>query len=119
MAGLDTNGTRTPVYVHSKLLIVDDEWATVGSCNLHHYSLFGNGELNVAFTDATSVRALRIALFREHVGIDTSDLNETDALILFQRVANENRNRHRKNDSDWQGLALSLDVATYGLKPQF
>jgi phosphatidylserine/phosphatidylglycerophosphate/cardiolipin synthase-like enzyme len=63
IAGVDTDGQRKPVYVHAKLMLIDDEWATVGSCNLHHYSLFGNSELNVAFWDGTSVRALRVELF--------------------------------------------------------
>jgi hypothetical protein len=27
-------------------MMVDDAWASVGSCNLHHHSLLGNNELN-------------------------------------------------------------------------
>jgi cardiolipin synthase len=86
---------------------------------LHQYSLFGNGELNAAYSDAASVRAMRVALFREQVGADTADLDGTDALLLFRRIANDNRSRHDRNDPSWQGMALSLDGATYGLTPQF
>jgi len=116
MAGRGVDGGREPVYVHSKLMLVDDTWATVGSCNLHRYSLYGNGELNAAFSDPPSVRALRVALFREHLGADTSALADTDALRLFQRVARENRQRRDRGDAEWQGLAFALDVATYGVQ---
>lgn len=119
IAGLGADGKRKPVYVHSKLMLIDDEWATVGSCNLHHYSLFGNGELNVAFRDATSVRAMRVALFQEHLATDTSALDDVAALRLFRRIADENRQRHEAGAPQWQGLAFRLDVATYGQQPQF
>ena len=119
MAGRAADGSRTPVYVHSKLMLVDDEWASVGSCNLHRYSLFGNGELNAAFSDVRSVRALRVALFREHLDADTTELNEVEALRLFRHIAHANRRRHVRNDARWQGMAFILDAATYGVAPQF
>lgn len=116
---MGTDGTRKPVYVHAKLMLIDDDWATVGSCNLHHYSLFGNGELNVAFRDAASVRALRVALFQEHLATDTSGLDDEAALRLFRQIADENRERHDRGDPQWQGLAFRLDGATYGQQAQF
>jgi phosphatidylserine/phosphatidylglycerophosphate/cardiolipin synthase-like enzyme len=119
MAGLGLDGARTPVYVHAKLILVDDDWASVGSCNLHRYSLFGNGELNVAFRDPVSVRALRAELFQEHLGVPTAELSDTEALRLFRQIAVANRKRHEARDPDWQGMAISLDAATYGMKPQF
>lgn len=119
IAGLGADGCRKPVYVHSKLMLVDDEWATVGSCNLHHYSLFGNGELNAAIWDPVTVRAMRVELFQEHLGADTAALDDTDALRLFRRIAHENRQRHTHRDPYWQGLAFCLDMTTYGQEPQF
>jgi phosphatidylserine/phosphatidylglycerophosphate/cardiolipin synthase-like enzyme len=110
MAGLDGDRRRTRVHVHSKLMLVDDEWGSVGSCNLHRYSLFGNGELNAAFRSSTLVRALRAALFQEHLGVDTSELTDGEALRLFQRVARDNRERHDRSDADWQGMAIRLDI---------
>jgi cardiolipin synthase A/B len=119
IAGLGVDGRRKPVYVHSKLMLVDDEWATVGSCNLHHYSLFGNGELNAAFWDPEAVRAMRVGLFQEHLATDTSEMDDRGALLLFRRIARENRQRHERSDPNWQGLAFSLNAATYGQEPQF
>jgi len=119
IAGVDEAGQRQPVYVHGKLMLIDDEWATVGSCNLHHYSLFGNSELNAAFWEAATVRALRVELFQEHLAIDTTALDDRPALQLFRQIAQENRQRHANHDPQWQGLAFTLDVETYGQAPQF
>jgi phosphatidylserine/phosphatidylglycerophosphate/cardiolipin synthase-like enzyme len=119
IAGLGSDGLRKAVYVHSKLMLIDDAWATVGSCNLHRSSLFGNGELNAAFSDPQTVRAFRGALFQEHLAQDTSALDDRAALQLFRQIARENRQRHRNGDPLWQGLAFSLDAATYGRAAQF
>ena len=40
-----TGGLTGPLYVHSKLGIVDDEWLTVGSANLNDHSLFNDTEM--------------------------------------------------------------------------
>jgi cardiolipin synthase A/B len=57
-----------PVYVHCKLMIVDDVWATIGSCNLHAYSLGGHSEMNASIWDEAVVRDLRDRLRRKHEG---------------------------------------------------
>jgi cardiolipin synthase A/B len=113
IAGLGADGRRKSVYVHSKLMLVDDEWASVGSCNLHRFSLFGNGEMNAAFSEPNVVRAFRCELFREHLDQDTSSMNDRDALRLFRTIAKENRKKFEAGDPIWQGLAFELDVATY------
>jgi cardiolipin synthase A/B len=112
IAGLNADGCRKPVYVHAKFMLVDDQWATVGSCNLHRFSLFGNGEMNVAFFDPTTVRALRCELLREHLDQDTFGIDDRSALHLFKRVARENRRRFKGGDHAWQGLAFELDPAS-------
>ena len=108
IAGLGANGERSPVYVHDKLMLVDDEWATVGSCNLHRHSLFGNSEMNVAFRDPNAVRAMRVELFAEHLSRDTSCMDDRSALRLFRTIARENEKRCEVRDHAWQGLAFSL-----------
>lgn len=119
IAGLGSDGRRKPIYVHSKLMLVDDVWATIGSCNLHQYSLFGNGELNAALWDPEAVRALRVELFQEHLGTDTSTMDDAGALRVFRQIARENRWRHERGDPNWQGLAFRLDIASYGQESQF
>jgi cardiolipin synthase len=115
IAGLSADGQRKSVYVHAKLMLVDDEWATVGSCNLHRYSLFGNAEMNATFWSPDTVHAFRCALFQEHVDHDTSPLDDRTALRVFRKVALENRERFNAGDHTWQGLAFALDPARYGL----
>ncbi len=109
LAGRDAAGNRHPIHVHAKLMIVDDVWATAGSCNLHRYSLDGNSELNVAFADPAVVRALRCELLAEHLGQDTSALDGRGAMGAFRTVAQQNAERQRRGDPDWGGIACMLD----------
>jgi cardiolipin synthase A/B len=118
IAGLGADGCRKPVYVHSKLMLIDDAWATVGSANLHRFSMFGNGELNVAIFSPDSVRAFRVALFEEHLGLDTKELDDITALQRFRQISQANREKLLANNGDWQGLAFSLDISTYGQASQ-
>ena len=114
IAGRGADGRRKPVYVHAKLMLVDGVWATVGSCNLHGFSLFGNGEMNAAFWDPDTVRVLRSELLQEHLDQDTSRMDDRAALQLFRKIALENRRRYEAGVHAWQGLAFNLDPATYG-----
>ncbi len=113
IAGLGSDGRRQSIYVHAKLMLIDDEWATVGSCNLHRFSLFGNNEMNVAFSAPNTVRAFRCELFREHLDEDTSGIDDREALHLFRKIARENRRKREAGDHAWQGLAFELDLAKY------
>jgi cardiolipin synthase len=114
LAASDANGEKAPVYVHSKLMIVDGEFATVGSCNLHHYSLHGNGELNVAVHDSDTASTIMGELFREHIARDVSNPNDLEAVELFKAIAQRNRLQHERGEPGWQGLAFSMDMSTYG-----
>jgi len=87
--------------------------ADVGSCNLHRFSLFGNGEMNAAFSERNTVRAFRCELFREHLNQDTVGMDDRTALQLFRKIARENRRKLEAGDPAWQGLAFELDLATY------
>jgi phospholipase D1/2 len=71
-------------FIHSKLMIVDDEFLTVGSANLTNRSLRLDRELNVAYEarleDAQGaqrvredIRALRASLLAEHAGAESPD----------------------------------------------
>ena len=114
IAGLNGNGGRSDVYVHAKLMLVDDEWATIGSGNLHANSLFGSTEMNASIWDPAAVRTLRCELFSEHLGEKTAHLDARAALRFYRQVARDNRQKKDTGDSQWQGLAYRLDPATYG-----
>ena len=68
LATMDAPGAYRDVYVHAKMAIVDDEWATVGSANFDLGSLERNTEMNATWWDAALARALREDLFAEHLG---------------------------------------------------
>lgn len=115
IASLGSSDRREPIYVHAKLMIVDGEWATIGSCNLHSNSLEGHSEMNATVWDRDFAQDLRRGLFHEHLGIDTSLLEDREALALFRRIARENGRRLAAGLHDWQGLVFSLDPSRYGL----
>jgi phosphatidylserine/phosphatidylglycerophosphate/cardiolipin synthase-like enzyme len=114
IAGLNRGGMRRDVYVHGKIMLIDDAWATIGSCNLHSNSLYGHTEMNASFWDGEVVRALRYALLAEHLGQDTDHLDARSALQLYRRVARDNRRRRDARDSNWHGIAYRLDPGAYG-----
>ncbi|MCP5339618.1 MAG: phosphatidylserine/phosphatidylglycerophosphate/cardiolipin synthase family protein [Sinobacteraceae bacterium] len=115
IAGLGLDGRRKPVWVHSKLMVVDGRWGTLGSCNLHRYSLFGNCEMNVAFWDERTARSLLSGLLHEHLGRDVSGMDDRAALRLFRSVAAANRRLFDAGRSDWQGIAFDLLPPATGL----
>ena len=105
-------GDYQNVYVHAKIALVDDAWATIGSANVGNRSFFGDTELNASFWHAPTVRALREELLREHLGRDTAGLDDRAALALYREIARANRAR-RNAGQPLEGLALALDPATY------
>jgi cardiolipin synthase A/B len=116
MAGIAEHhaGRRRAAYVHAKMMLVDDVWATVGSCNLHGFSLAGHSELNASVWDEAVARELRCRLFAQHLGVDTASLDDRSALRLFQEIAGNNRDKMERHDGAWQGLAFALSPQDYG-----
>ena len=52
----------TPTFLHAKVALVDDDWATVGSSNIDPLSLLLNLEANIVVDDADFTRTLAAAL---------------------------------------------------------
>ena len=79
------NASDTPIYVHSKLLIIDDEVLRIGSANFNNRSLGLDSECDV-FIDAMretgeargpvvrTITRLRHALLAEHCGLDVAEV---------------------------------------------
>ena len=104
------NHEGTPVYVHAKVCIVDDVWASIGSDNFNRRSWTHDSELSIAVLDPTSderepvhpdgqlaaarkyARDLRLRLWREHLDrpddSDDSDLiDPNEAVEVFTKSA--------------------------------
>jgi phospholipase D1/2 len=77
----------TPIYVHSKVLIVDDRLLRIGSSNLNNRSMGFDGECDVAIeADPDSPRdddvrrqitSLRHQLVSEHLGVSVADFEKS------------------------------------------
>jgi phosphatidylserine/phosphatidylglycerophosphate/cardiolipin synthase-like enzyme len=103
------NDDGTPVYVHAKVCIVDDVWATIGSDNLNLRSWTHDSELSCAVVDAARdersprdpaglgdgarvfARDLRLRLASEHLGraADGADLVDPVGAFDAWRAAGE------------------------------
>ncbi len=75
------NHAGTPVYVHAKVCVIDDTWATVGSGNINRRSWTYDTELSCAVLGQAPngqclARDLRLALAREH--LDRADADDAD-----------------------------------------
>jgi phosphatidylserine/phosphatidylglycerophosphate/cardiolipin synthase-like enzyme len=72
------NPQGTPVYVHAKVTVVDDTWATTGSDNFNRRSWTHDSELTAAVLGGDYARTLRLRLAAEH--LDRLEAVERDGL---------------------------------------
>jgi|GEM_PF-3549795 len=91
--------------VHSKLVIVDDRYLSVGSANKNNRGLLFEGEANVAVLDADWVREQRVALMTNLLGPDfapqmTDDFSQTWELLNEAAEANEDAVRWWNANAD-------------------
>ncbi|QXE92505.1 phospholipase [Geomonas subterranea] len=72
------HGTRKMTFIHSKLLLIDDRFLTIGSANATNRSMGLDTELNVAWEAdlcgpaeemTAAIRGLRSSLLAEHAGL--------------------------------------------------
>lgn len=90
------NAQGTPVYVHAKVCIVDDEWASVGSDNFNRRSWTHDSEVSATVVDADYARGLREQLAAEHLGLDPdSHVALADHVAAFARCACDLETWHR------------------------
>jgi phosphatidylserine/phosphatidylglycerophosphate/cardiolipin synthase-like enzyme len=84
------NHEGTPVYVHAKVCVVDDVWASVGSDNFNRRSWTHDSELSCAVLDDTGefARDLRLRLMREHTD-RAEDGSEDGGLVDLDTAVQE------------------------------
>lgn len=87
------NEAGYPVYVHAKVCVVDDVWASVGSDNFNRRSWTTDSEVACAVQDARVVRdggpaprdsfalRLRRELVAEHLGVDPDEVSDDPDLL--------------------------------------
>jgi len=65
------------IYPHSKVLIVDDVFASIGSANVNPRGFELDGEIDLGWHDTASVSAFREQLWKEHLGTADGSLFAT------------------------------------------
>ncbi|EGC32863.1 hypothetical protein DICPUDRAFT_155142 [Dictyostelium purpureum] len=93
----ETNRLK-PIYIHSKLFIVDDLIFNVGSTNMDNMSFFHSSELCASIIEPRLAKETRIKLAKEHLGNHyrpSMDNNFIDMFNMFRKVSEENYERLR------------------------
>jgi phosphatidylserine/phosphatidylglycerophosphate/cardiolipin synthase-like enzyme len=74
---------RGPIYIHSKLLVVDDEFVLIGSTNVGQRSIACDGELSVGVVDANEqfAKQVRTKVWAEHLELTPTDVEDVDATL--------------------------------------
>lgn len=67
-------GTSRDIYIHSKLMLIDDNFMTVGSANLNQRSMAADSEINVATDCIDHNRDLRKRIWGMQTGHDRDGL---------------------------------------------
>ena len=114
------------IYVHSKLLIVDDRVAILGSANINDRSLLGSrdSELAVIVRDSTPVQValdgqctqvvskavheLRIALWRKHFGLGQSARAKVQPAKGLEKSL-----EHPAAESTWRAIQEQADSNSF------
>jgi phosphatidylserine/phosphatidylglycerophosphate/cardiolipin synthase-like enzyme len=106
-----------PTYVHAKVAIVDDLWATVGSGNLNNRGMRDDTEMNVATLDPVLARELRLMLWAEHLGL-LSDQDLLDlAFYLGRRREVQQQQSH--GAQAWQYVQETIGDPGVGFRMMF
>jgi phosphatidylserine/phosphatidylglycerophosphate/cardiolipin synthase-like enzyme len=111
LAATRDDGSEEDIYVHAKVAVIDDEWATIGSANAMIRSFLDDTELNVTTWDSDVASRLRGELMAEHLGDGVPAVPDDDrrAIGLLRERARDNRQRRR------DGLALKGSL--YAIEP--
>lgn len=84
-------GNWMPVYIHSKLMIVDDVFTTHGSANINTRSMQVDSELNIAHEWASETQALRRRLWDLHTTGEGMQDDPEAAFVAWQEIIDENK----------------------------
>lgn len=106
-----------PIYVHAKVAIVDDLWATAGSANLNNRGMRDDIEMNVATLDRELAHGLRLMLWSEHLGL----INDDDLLVLARHLSHQPQSSEENAQARhvWHYLQETLGDPVIGLHMMF
>lgn len=95
VTAFNETGDEVPVYIHSKMMIIDDRFLTVGSANTTNRSMGLDSELNISWEASSirelrlmrSIRKFRVELLLEHTGyykhVEAKRLSRAKGLVSY------------------------------------
>jgi phosphatidylserine/phosphatidylglycerophosphate/cardiolipin synthase-like enzyme len=98
---------RKQIYIHSKLMIVDDKWITIGSANTDRDGFKDSTEFDLGIVSATLSQRLRVKLWREHLKA-ANDMDPSSSLPSSASNNNNtpvNLNNFEEGFKAWEKLA--------------
>ncbi|KAL7093515.1 hypothetical protein ACP275_11G044800 [Erythranthe tilingii] len=118
---------RGMIYVHAKMMIVDDEYIIIGSANINHRSMDGARDSEIAMgayqpyhlsspnPARGQIYGLRMALWYEHMGLLDDSFGHPHSIECIQRVnkiGQKNWDLYTKEDleKDLPGHLLSYPI---------
>ena len=113
-------GRFPSIYVHSKMMLIDDAFASIGSANANRRGFYSDGECNIfglreqVIDGDNWIRKMRIDLWAEHLGVTpeyarTALVDPAAGLALFDRKFTVG---NRFTTFDAQPYATDLSLAT-------
>lgn len=114
-------GLFPATYVHTKMVLIDDAFASIGSANCNRRGYYSDGECNIfAMRDTIAdgadnwIRNLRLALWSEHLGVTeeygrVALLDPAACLPLFDRKFTTG---NRFTPVDAQPYSVDLELST-------
>lgn len=116
-ASVDLKGQRRmryrEIYIHSKLLLINDSFFTLGSANLNARSMAGDSELNLGTNDRAHATGLRKSIWHRLSGgtIDGGDGRRKALMESFDiwRAQAHNNRKLRLLGQPMQGLILPIE----------
>ena len=119
------NEAGEPIYVHAKILIIDDRLIRVGSSNVNNRSMGFDTECDLAVEarnegERSAISAMRDDLLAEHLNVRSSDIREAingrgsllEAVEALRRSSGRTvRPLHRREVNDFQELFARSHLA--------
>ncbi|WP_416423916.1 phospholipase [Pseudomonas sp. App30] len=93
-----------PVYIHSKLMIVDDAFTTHGSANVNTRSMQVDSELNIAHEWVSVTKALRRRLWGMHTGMEGAQDDAGEAFKSWGEIIRKNKDLLREKKTPYAPL---------------
>ncbi|MBN1947722.1 MAG: hypothetical protein JW797_18800 [Bradymonadales bacterium] len=103
----ETRGVFVDIDTHSKLLMVDDIFLSIGSCNKNNRGLIYEGEINLAILDEPFVHEARHRILSNMLGYENESDDPWDWVAEMETATQANQVVYENWDKN--GFDISLD----------